>query len=115
MVGDKHYLGDAVKDGFFDSISNLKTVDTSSLNDSEYFQQFSLDYENILEICKSGPPIPAISEKDAFDIMQRMKPNVNDHNSITINHFLYAGPPGWKHFHLLLNCLINDVSNTCIE
>ena len=61
-VKDKIYLGDSVKDGFFDSISNLKTFDAPSNGNSEYF-------ENILEICCHGPPIPTISEKECFDLL----------------------------------------------
>ena len=30
------------------------------------------------------------------------------------NHYNYAGPAGWLHFHLILNCLLNDVNNTDI-
>ena len=43
-----------------------------------------------------------------------MKPDVADYLSITPNHYNYAGPAGWKHFHFLLNTLINDVNNTDI-
>ena len=44
-----------------------------------------------------------------------MKPDVNDVYGVTLNHFNYAGPAGWKHFHLLLNSLISDVNLTDIE
>ena len=43
-----------------------------------------------------------------------MKPNVNDLYSITANHFINAGEPGIKHFHLLLAALIADISNLTI-
>ena len=32
-----------------------------------------------------------------------------------MNHFNFAGPSGWRHFHLLINSLIADINNTCIE
>ena len=44
-----------------------------------------------------------------------MKPNVNDFYDITPNHYNFAGPAGWKHFHLLLSSLLNDVNNTTIQ
>ena len=44
-----------------------------------------------------------------------MKPNVIDFFSITPNHYLYAGPQGWKHFSLLLNGLLYDVRNVAID
>ena len=43
-----------------------------------------------------------------------MKPNVTDFYGMTVNHYNYAGPAGWRHFHLLLNCFLNDVNNTSI-
>ena len=65
-VGVKTYHGDSVKDGFYDSISNLKSRDWDTLDASEQLSEFSLDYLNILEVCKSGASIPDISEKDSF-------------------------------------------------
>ena len=106
-VKDKIYLGDSVKDGFFDSISNLKTFDAPSNGNSEYF-------ENILEICCHGPPIPTISEKESFDLLQKMKAEVSDLYGITANHFNSAGPAGWKNFNILFNSLISNVNNTDI-
>ena len=47
--------------------------------------------------------------------MQKMKKDVTDIYGITVNHFNYAGPAGWKHFNLLLNSLLEDVNNTDIE
>ena len=44
-----------------------------------------------------------------------MKPSVNDVYGVTINHFKYAGPASWRHFHFLLNSLLHDVNNTSIE
>ena len=114
-VDDKVYLGDSVKDGFFDSISTLKSVDKTELDESEYFQEFSLDYQNIIEICNDGPTIPVMSELKSFELLQRMKPSVHDLQGLTVNHFLYAGPTGWKHFHLLLINLINNINATSIE
>ena len=115
LVGDKKYLGDSVKDGFFDSISSLKSVDQRELSDSEHFQEFSVDYQNIIELCKEGSAIPTLSEKQSFDLLQRMKPGVSDFHGLTINHFIFAGPPGWRHFNLLLNSLISNINITSIK
>ena len=115
QVGNKTYLGESAKDGFFDSISSQKTCDTDALNASEYFGEFSFSYLNILEVCRNGDPIPQISESDSFNLLQRLKPHVNDVFGVTANHYNYAGPAGWKHFHLLLSSLLIDVDNTSIE
>ena len=40
---------------------------------------------------------------------------MNDVFGVTANHYNYAGPAGWKHFFLLLNCLISDINLTTIE
>ena len=93
-VGDKTYVGDSVQDGFFDSISQLKTKDEVTLNNSEHFQEFSSDYHHILELCKLSNTILAITESQSFKILQKMKPNVNDFFGITPNHYNYAGPAG---------------------
>ena len=114
-VGKKTYSGESVKDGFFDSILQLKTRDSDHLHSSDTFKEFSYDYNNILEVCRSGAQIPLISETESFKLMQKMKPDVNDFYGVTVNHYNYAGPSGWKHFNLLLNCLISDVNTTNIE
>ena len=44
-----------------------------------------------------------------------MKPNVNDFFSVTPNHYSYAGPAGWKHFHLLLTALISNINTTSVK
>ena len=114
-VGSKIYEGDSVGDGFFDSISALKTHDVESSFSSPYFEDFSCHYENIIKLCKSGEIIPPISEKDSFELLQKMRPNVNDFYSVTLNHYNFAGPAGWKHFNLLLNVFLSDVNNTSIK
>ena len=115
LVDDKIYLGNSVKDGFFDSISNLKTVDQLELNECDSFHEFSLDYQNIMEISKDGPAIPTLTEKQSFELIQRMKPDVSDFHGLTLNHFIFAGPAGWRHFNLLLNSLISNINITSIK
>ena len=114
-VGKNTYFDSSVKDGFYESISKLKTKDSISLAKSEYFSDFKNDFDNIIDICRNGDKIPEISEIDSLSLLQKLKPAVSDLYGMTPNHYLYAGPPGWKHFHLLLNSLINDVNNTSIS
>ena len=45
----------------------------------------------------------------------KMKADVNDFFGLTPNHYIYAGPAGWSHFHFLLSILIDNVNNTDIE
>ena len=56
-----------------------------------------------------------ISEIEAFNLLMRLKPSVADVFSLTPNHYIYAGPAGWKHFHLLLNTLLKDLNLTSIK
>ena len=84
------------------------------MENSATFEEFSADYQNILKISEAGSKIPLISEGESFKLIQKMKPDVNDYFGITPNHYNYAGPAGWKHFHLLLSILIDNVNNTDI-
>ena len=59
-VGNKTFTGDGVKNGFYKSISDLKTRD-SNLPSSQTFQQFVSAHEHILEICQSGEKIPTMN------------------------------------------------------
>ena len=51
----------------------------------------------------------------SLELLQQMKPNVNDFFSVSPNHYNYAGPAGWKHFHLLLTALISNVNTTSVK
>ena len=113
--GNIVYHDKNIGDGFFDSISSLKYRDNSALSSSTSFKNFSSECSNILEICRHGSPIPEISETKCMKLMERMKPDVNDINAITVNHFLHAGIVGCRHFCLLLNTLIKDINVTSIN
>ena len=115
QAGDKTYLGDNVPFGFYEAIKQLKTCDSEKLRTSRSYNEFALDYSNIIKLCKDGRPIQEISEADALNLLKRMKANVIDCYSITPNHYLLAGPAGWKHFSLLLNALLRDLRNTTID
>ena len=113
-VRDKVYLGDSVADGFYDSLLDLKSLDHASIDSSRSYNDFSDDYDGILEICSSGEPIPQLTEIKSKEILMKIKPGVNDLYSITASHYINAGEPGFKHFFLLLSALIADIGNITI-
>ena len=51
-VKDKVYLGDKVPDGFYDSVSALKTCDTNKLFAYEAIAEQFSNYENIRKLCE---------------------------------------------------------------
>ena len=109
-VGNKVYTNNTVPDGFFDSLSALKTHDSAALRQSENLGNFFEDYDNIIEICINGPRIPHISIKESNDILYSIKPSVNDLYSVTAYHYIHAGDEGLEHFNCLLNILITDIN-----
>ena len=111
----KIYAGDNVPDGFYDSLLDLKTFYPESIQDSSSYERHLSDYEHIIEICRSGSKMPSISREVSSEILERIRPDVNDYNSVTANHFLKAGQAGHAHFHLLLNSLIKDINNITLE
>ena len=114
-VGENTYYGEFVKDGFFQSVASLKKRDLGTLQSSKTFCELADDYRHIIEICSKKPPLKPITDGEALSLLQRMKPNVADISSITPNHYLLAGPAGWRLFSFLLNALIEDISHTSIE
>ena len=46
----------------------------------------------------------------AHELLKHIKPDVIDFYSITAKHYLHADPPCIKHFQLLLNTFISDIS-----
>ena len=114
-VGDKTYLESEVPDGFYDSLSTLKSLDCTLPENSPTSPSFSTDYENIIHICSQGPSLPKISLQKAFKILKNIKPHVTDLYSITALHYLNAGPGGLIHFYRLLNALIQNLNNISID
>ena len=60
-VGEKTYIDSNVSDGFYDSISSLKKLDTSDLSQSSSYISSLEDLKNIMKICSTGTPVPQIS------------------------------------------------------
>ena len=114
-VGQHSFSGDDVPDGFFFAINEMKCRNAANLESSDHFQDFLIDYNNIIELSHRSKPVKPISEAESLQILQKMKPNVNDFCSVTPNHYLLAGPAGWNHFHLLINAFLQDVSTTSIQ
>ena len=109
-VGNKVYTGNSVPDGFFDSLSSLKSPDMTKIYSSPSYQSAASDYATIKKICSTGLKIPAISARDATEILYSLKPDVNDLFSITARHYINAGMEGAKHFHFLMNHVISNIN-----
>ena len=114
-VGDKMFEGENVPDGFFHSISSLKTVNEELLSSSSSYISASETYKCILKICKSGSKVPPVSTEKALSILKSLRPSVNDFYSITALHYLYGGKHAVDHFQFLLNTAIEDLNNMSVE
>ena len=111
-VGEKTYFDDAVADGFFDSISSLKTLPPIT---SPNFDTFAEDYRHIIEICKSGAKIPRITMKAAKDLLLKIRPSVTDFFSISASHYLNGGHAAIAHFRFLFNVVLENIELAAIE
>ena len=109
-VGKKVYTGNTVQDGFFDSLSSLKSPDMTKIYSSPSYQSAASDYATIRKICSTGLKIPPISARDATEILYSLKPDVNDLFSITARHYINAGIEGAKHFHFLMNHVVSNIN-----
>ena len=114
-VGDKTYNGEMVGDGFYESMTSLKTCDMDSLlSDPNLSEHFS-NYAHIMKICQANQNIPHISLKSAAKLLSRMKTHVTDIYGITPLHYIHAGEEGLHHYASLLNMFITDVNNSTLE
>ena len=114
-VNDKVYKDKNVCDGFYDSISTLKTLDPSSLSQSPYFTSAQEQYRNILKVCNSGSSVPQISLQKTRDILFALRPGVTDLYSITAYHYIYGGDSAISHLHSLLKSIIAELNNLVVE
>ena len=114
-VGSDVYHGENVKNGFFDSISRLKSKSYGPGKANEVTVDFMEDYKHILDLCKNKRDLPRISLQESMKILKKMKSGVIDFYSITPAHFINAGDQGFEHFNFLFNCIIDDVNNATIE
>ena len=114
-VEGKTYTGSQVPDGFFDSLSSLKSPPMDNIWSSPSFQAYDADYQHIIKICSSGLQIPAISGRDAVLLLHSLKAEVNDLFSITASHYINAGIEGARHFCFLLNTIISNINFSSVD
>ena len=114
-VGDELFTDKDVGNGFFKSISALKTRNEEELLSCQTFQDFLSDHEHILEICKEGKEIPPLTLSQALDLLKSIKPGVTDIYSISALHYLNGGDLAVTHFQLLLNAVLKDVENYALS
>ena len=114
-VGQKIYEGETVPDGFFDSMTGIKSCDIDHLRTDPHLADKFSNYEHILKLCEDQHQIPAITRVKATKLLSRIKKNVKDYYSITALHYLNAGEEGQAHFHEVLNAIIKDVNHAAIE
>ena len=112
QVGDKTYSEETVADGFFDSISQLKTLPEIT---SPSFQRFSEDHRHIVDICKSGEKIPMMTDAQADKLLRKIRPGVSDFFSVTAAHYLNGGQTTIKHFRFLVNVIILEIELASIN
>ena len=115
MVGERKYVGERVIDGFYDSLTILKSLDSDKLEGSPYHASLMEDYTHIKYLCSHKSDLPPISLEKSSEILTKMKPSVNDIYSITAKHFTNAGTAGHVHFNLLLNAFLIDINNCTVE
>ena len=113
-VGSKVYQGDRVGDGFYDSMTALKSCDLEYVSSDPHLAHHFINYQHILKICEEKKDIPEICLDQAAKLLKRMKAHVTDINGITPLHFLHAGEEGVRHFAALMNVFISEVKNVTL-
>ena len=104
-----------VADGFYDSMSSIKSCSLSDLMDDPVIKEQLDTYKHISKLCQDKHTIPPVSMEKSSDILKRIKKNVCDIFSITALHYLNAGDEGLIHFNFLLNGIIEDVNNASLD
>ena len=110
-VNDKLFLGDAVGDGFYESMSTLKSCNFDDLIRNKELGDSLTIYEHVIKLCENDKKLPSISLEDSLKLLLKIKKNVKDYYGITALHYLNAGEQGLLHFNFLLNAVLQDVSN----
>ena len=112
QVGNKIYSEENIADGFYDSISELKTLPEIT---ATAFERFSEDHRHIVEICKSGRKIPKITLIQAEALLKKIRPSVSDIFSVTAAHYVNGGTTTIRHFQFLLNTVIENIELSAVE
>ena len=105
-VGNKVYTEDTVADGFFDSITKLKTLGSIT---SPNFESFAADHKHIVEICKQAKKIPRITPEKASILLKKIRPTVADFYSVTAAHYSNGGDVALAHFCFLFNTILDNI------
>ena len=114
-VEDKTYTGEMVPDGFYESMTSLKTCDIDKLESDPALSDHFSNYRHIKTLCQGQDQIPELTREKAVKLLSRMKKNVKDYYSITAQHYINAGAEGLTHFCDLLNAIISGADNAGIE
>ena len=114
-VGGKVYEDENIADGFYDSISTMKRMDSLTLSSSPSYAAIVQEYQNILNIVGKNSEIPPISREMTIDILKAIKPSVNDFFSLTAAHYQHLGEAGVDHLHFLINATISDLNNLALD
>ena len=111
-VDDKLYTEENIADGFFDSISQLKTAKSKP---TYYFKSFLEYHRLILEMSRSGNKIPQITTSQAEELLRKIRASVFDFYSITAAHYVNGGHAAIQHFKFLVNTVLNNIELASIE
>ena len=114
IVQDKVYCGDSVKDGFYENIQQLKTLQPEVKSCSSC-DDFKFDYNLIRDICKVGQKVPLLDLEAAEKLLHNLKPTVCDHWGVSAFHYIHGGPHALHHFQFLINTALEDIENTSCE
>ena len=114
-TGGRKFVGEKVPDGLYESIANLKRVDSTKLSESPMYQSWTEDYNYILQLCKNRRDIPPLSLDQSTSILFRMKSCVRDFWSITPLHYRNAGHEGLVHFNFLMNLVIREINTSTVK
>ena len=109
VVGDIAYQDEHVPDGFFASMSKLKSCNFSEIRENPALSQQLSDYDHIIKLASKLPNIPPITRKESDKLIKRIRQNVKDLFSITALHYINAGNEGLEHYNFLLNCIIQNI------
>ena len=115
VVGTKVYHGAQVPDGFYDSMSSIKTCRYDRSEVDPQFAEHLANHDHILALCKNKCSIPQIDIATSTSLLKRMKKNVYDIFSVSPLHYLNAGEEGLAHFNFILNAIISNVNNAKLD
>ena len=111
-VGDKVYSGEAVADGMFDSLNNLKAPNMDEYRNLPPYTEAVSTYNHIIKLASTGKKIPPISCSKGEELLHSLRSSVMDYFSVTSLHFLHLGVEGVKHFVFIFNAIIDQINSS---